>query len=202
MIFIANGWHWSIFNHEEISCRPGFLSFRVTGKKAKKAFQNESGGHRWQRVPPTERSGRRQTSTVTVAVLDEPSESEIHINPSDIEEKFTRGSGPGGQHRNKTDTTVILTHKPSSICVRVDGGRSQHTNRITAMNVLRAKLKAKADKDLLCARESHRRNQVGSGMRGDKRRTIAIQRDSVTDHVTGKSISFKDFSRGKLGDLN
>ncbi len=112
-----------------------------------------------------------------------------------------RGSGAGGQHRNKTDTAVILKHGPSGIAVRVDGGRSQHMNRLTALSVLRAKLKAQADLAQSDGRKRNRRQQVGSGMRGDKRRTIAVQRNSVTDHVTGRSISFKDFSRGRLADL-
>lgn len=134
-------------------------------------------------------------------MLEEPRESEVHIDPSDLEESFTRGSGAGGQHRNKTDTAVLLKHKPSGISIKVDGGRSQHSNRITAMNVLRAKLKAKTDGECSNARKGKRRNQIGSGMRGDKRRTIAVQRDSVIDHVTGRSISFRDFSRGKLKTL-
>lgn len=201
MVYTASGWRWSAFDHETIECRPGFLSFRVTGKRAARCFSQEAGGHRWQRVPPTEKRGRVQTSTVTVAVLEEPRESELHIDPRDLEESFTRGSGAGGQHRNKTDTAVLLKHKPSGITVRVDGGRSQHTNRLTALNVLRAKLKAGQDAANSSERRGRRRQQVGSGMRGDKRRTVAVQRDSVVDHVTGRSTSFRDYSRGKLESL-
>jgi len=134
-------------------------------------------------------------------VLEEPSEAEVRIDARDIDMSFMRGSGAGGQHRNKTDTAVLLKHKPSGIAVRVDGGRSQHANRISAMGVLRAKLLAQADSSNSKRRERDRRQQVGSGMRGDKRRTVAVQRDRVTDHVTGKSISFKDFSRGRLSGL-
>ena len=115
---------------------------RVTGKKAEEAFSHEAGGHRFQRVPPNEKRGRPQSSTVTVAVLEEPSARELHIDPKDLDESFTRGSGAGGQHRNKTDSCVLLTHTPSGITGRVDGGRSQHFNRQTAMGVLRARLKA------------------------------------------------------------
>jgi len=181
--------------------RPGFLSFRVIGKGALEAFKNEPGGHRWQRVPPTEKRGRVQTSTVTVAVLEEPQEHEVAIDPADLEESFCRGSGAGGQHRNKTDTAVLLRHKPTQILVRVDGGRSQHANRLTAMAVLRAKLKAAADEGAQVRRSRRRRDQVGTGMRGDKRRTVAVQRDSVVDHVTGRSTSFKDYQRGRLEKL-
>lgn len=184
-----------------VEVRPGFISFRVFGKGAARAFRCEAGGHRWQRVPPTEKRGRTQTSTVTVAVLEEPEESEVEISKSDLEEKFVRGSGAGGQHRNKTDTAVQLKHKPSGILVRVDGGRSQYNNRMTAIAVLRAKLKAKKDDAGDASVDRRRKDQVGSGMRGDKRRTIAVQRDDVVDHVTGKSISFKDYQRGKLKKL-
>ena len=201
MACTASGCRWSIFDHEPIEIRPGFLSFRVTGKKAAKLFAHEGGGHRWQRVPPTEKRGRVQTSTITVAVLEEPKEYELRIDPKDIDESFIRGSGAGGQHRNKTDTAVLLKHKPSGIAVRVDGGRSQHTNRLTALNVLRAKLKARIDAETSSARVRERRQQVGTGLRGDKVRTIAVQRDSVVDHVTGKAISFREFSRGRLRGL-
>ena len=83
MACTASGWRWSAFDHEQIELRAGFLSFRVTGKGAARTFQNEGGGHRWQRVPPSEKRGRVQTSTVTVAILQEPRESELRIDPSD-----------------------------------------------------------------------------------------------------------------------
>jgi peptide chain release factor 1 len=103
-------------------------------------FAHESGGHRWQRVPPTEKRGRVHTSTVTVVVLEEPTSSELTIDPRDLEEKFTRGSGAGGQHRNKTDSAVQLRHKPTGVAVRAENGRSQAANRETALRLLRARL--------------------------------------------------------------
>jgi len=174
---------------------------RVTGRGAVRAFCHEGGGHRFQRVPPNEKRGRVHTSTVTVAVLEQPKEHEVAIDPRDLEESFTRGSGAGGQHRNKTDTCVLLTHKPSGIRVRVDGGRSQHVNRQTALEVLRARLKAAGSERLTEDRNNSRRRQLGSGMRGDKVRTIAVQRDSVIDHGTGKSMKAKEYMRGHLKQL-
>jgi peptide chain release factor 1 len=174
---------------------------RVSGRGAAKAFAHEPGGHRFQRVPPTEKRGRVQTSTVTVAVLVEPEEHELQIDPRDLEESFTRGSGKGGQHRNKTDTCVILKHLPTGIIVRIDGGRSQHINRQTALGVLRARLRTAERDKTIRDRNQNRKAQVGTGMRGDKVRTIAMQRDSVIDHQTGKTMKAKDYLRGNLRDL-
>jgi peptide chain release factor 1 len=173
----------------------------VTGKNAKELFRHEPGGHRWQRVPPTEKRGRKQSSTITVAILEEPRAHEVHIDPRDLDESFTRGSGKGGQHRNKTDTCVILKHLPTGIQVRVDGGRSQHVNRETALGVLRARLKDAGTERVSKDRNARRRRQVGSGMRSDKVRTVALQRDSVSDHQTGKSTSAKMYLRGHLREL-
>lgn len=194
-------WIRSIFDHEIVDERPGFLLFRVEGKKAAQTFENEPGGHRWQRVPPTEKRGRVHTSTVTVAVLGEPQEHEVRIDPSDLEESFTRGSGKGGQHRNKTDTAVVLKHRPSGFQVRVDGGRSQHSNRLMALRILRARLKDVGESQAMAGRNARRRRQVGSGMRGDKVRTVAVQRDQVTDHRTGKTTTVRRYLRGHLRDL-
>jgi peptide chain release factor 1 len=175
--------------------------FRVSGRGADDAFEHEAGGHRWQRVPPTEKRGRVQTSTVTVAVLEEPSEYEVQIDPRDLDEKFVRGSGKGGQHRNVTDSCVVLTHKPSGIKVRVDGGRSQHINRETAMGLLRARLKAAGQAQVSGNRSARRKAQVGTGMRADKVRTVALQRDQVTNHLNGRSMPAKLYLRGQIGDL-
>jgi len=177
------------------------MLMRVTGKNADVAFCHESGGHRFQRVPPNEKRGRVQTSTVTVVVLDEPSEHEVYIDPRDLEEQFVRGSGKGGQHKNKVSTCVMLKHKPSGIQVRVDGGRSQALNRETALGVLRARLKVAGDTKRTKERNANRRQQVGKGARGDKRRSIALQRDQVTDHETGKRTTYERYRKGFLADL-
>lgn len=178
--------------------RPGFLVASVTGRGAEKLFARESGGHRWQRVPPNEKRGRVHTSTVTVVVLPEPKETEFVIDPRDLEEKFTRGSGAGGQHLNKTSTAVQLRHVPTGVAVRAENGRSQADNRATALRLLRARLVEAQQRAAVDQRDRDRRQQAGSGQRGDKVRTIALQRGQVTDHRTGKSCSAREYQRGKL----
>lgn len=190
------------FSCEILEERPGFLLFRCVGAGAKKLFQHEAGGHRIQRVPPTEKRGRVHTSTVTVAVLDEPTPAELHIDPKDLDESFTRGSGAGGQHRNVTDSAVVLVHKPTGVRVRIDGGRSQHTNRQTALTVLRARLLEQQLSAENSQQAATRKQQVGSGMRGDKIRTVQMRRGKVTDHRTGKKTSLKRYLRGYLEDLH
>ncbi len=173
----------------------------MSGRGAERAFAHESGGHRWQRVPPNEKRGRVHTSTVTVVVMAEPSAGELELDPRDLEEKFTRGSGKGGQHRNKTDSAVQLRHKPSGMAVRVENGRSQATNRETALRLLRARLAAAKQQSEAAERHRLRREQAGSGQRGDKVRTIALQRDQVTDHRTGRSCSAREYLRGRLRSI-
>lgn len=188
----------SVFDVEILDFRPGFATLRVSGKSAKKIFEGEAGGHRWQRVPPTEKRGRVHTSTITVAVLPEATQQEIHIDPNDLKESFTCGSGPGGQHRNKNATAVQLTHIPTGVMVRAESSKSQKTNRENALAILKARLLSEKKKQYFQEREKIRQEQVGSGMRGDKVRTIQVKHDLVTCHITGKKISYKDYSRGKL----
>lgn len=171
------------------------------GKGVEEAFKNESGGMRWQRVPPNEKRGRVHTSTVTVAVLPEPDESRLKIDPRDLEWSTCRGSGAGGQHRNKTESAVQLKHVPTGIMVRCESERSQHQNRATALSALRAKLWQDIQDRGREGRNAERRCQVGSGMRGDKVRTYRTQDDSVTDHRTGRKASLKSVMRGDLDDL-
>ena len=172
------------------------IVLRISGEKAKEAFANEAGGHRWQRVPPTERRGRTQTSTITVAVLPEVQESQLKISESDLEITTCRSTGKGGQHVNKTESAVQIKHIPSGLMVRSENSRSQPQNKATAMSILRARLWDAEQKKAAREREKDRRNQVGSGMRGDKRRTIRCQDGIVNDHVTGKQWSYKDYTRG------
>lgn len=168
---------------------------RVSGDKAYSIFKDEAGGHRWQRVPETERNDRVHTSTITVAVLIEPTEKELVISEKDLEWTTRRGSGPGGQHRNKTESCVDLLHKPSGIKVTMDS-RSQHENKVMALQVLRARLKDKQKNNQAQAVNNNRQAQIGNGYRGDKRRTVRVQDNQVVDHVLGKTMDYKNYSRG------
>jgi peptide chain release factor 1 len=168
----------------------------VTGRGAWETFKNEPGGHRWQRVPPNEKRGRVHTSTVTVAVLPEPTETQVVLRDEDLEFATCRGSGAGGQHRNKTESAVQLKHTPTGLMVRCESERSQSLNKETARQVLRARLWQLEQDRISGARASDRKRQVGSGMRGDKRRTIRTQDDVVNDHETGKQWRYKDYARG------
>ncbi len=152
-------------------------------------------------MPPTEKRGRVHTSTVTVVVLDEPRSREISIDRRDLVERFVRGSGAGGQHKNKTSNAVALTHTPTGLSVRVDSGRSQHFNRVAALELLRAKLAARARTRDQSTREATRRKLAGSGMRGDKIRTIQVRNDVVVDHVRGTRMSYRRYARGYLDEL-
>jgi peptide chain release factor 1 len=130
-----------------------------------------------------------------------PEEHEYRIDERDLDWKTCRGSGAGGQHRNVTDSAVQLTHRPSGLTVRCENERSQHQNRITALALLRARLGEAQATEQQSTRNEHRREQVGTGMRGDKRRTVALQRDQVHDHITDRKMSAKLYLRGKLEDL-
>lgn len=167
----------------------------VTGRGAAALFAGETGGHRWQRVPPTEKRGRVQTSTITVAVLEAPRDVTAQIRPEDVDVETMRGSGAGGQHRNKTDSAVRARHRPTGIEVRCESERSQHRNRELAMAVLAARVLEAQRGAADGARADDRRRQVGSGQRGDKRRTIRTQDDQVND-VDGRSWRFKAYERG------
>lgn len=176
--------------------RPGIIILRATGRGARALFDGEAGGHRWQRVPPTEKRGRVQSSTITVAVLDEYVDATVVIRDEDLAWTACRAPGNGGQHVQKTDSAVQLTHVPTGIQVRCHEGRSQHKNKLDALAKLRARLTADARAAATQARVETRREQVGSGMRGDKRRTIRVQDDSVVDHLTGRTWRLRDYLRG------
>lgn len=167
----------------------------IAGRGASALFTGEKGGHRWQRVPETEKRGRVHTSTITVAVLEESRHVDLGIRPEDIDVETMRGSGAGGQHRNKTDSAVRARHRPTGIEVRCESERSQHKNRELALRVLSARV---ADRDHAMMEESRaadRRQQVGAGQRGDKRRTIRVQDDQVIDQ-DGRVWRFKEYARG------
>ncbi len=136
------------------------------------------------------------TSTITVAVLPLADERATPIPETEIEWHATRGSGAGGQHRNVTDSAVVMTHVPTGITCRAEGERSQHANRARALEVLRARVSEQARATRAGERADARRAQVGSGMRGDKRRTIRTQDDQVNDHEDGRAWRYRDYVRG------
>lgn len=174
-----------VFEVTIVDDRPGLVIVTVAGAGCKALFANEGGGHRWQRIPPSEKRGRVHTSTVTVAVLDPDAVIGQALDPRDVEVVTARGSGPGGQNRNKTESCVIVTHRPTGLQVRIDNERSQHQNRATAMKVLAARLYENEREKAFAQRRQDRLQQVGSGQRGDKVRTYRTQDDQITDHRTG-----------------
>lgn len=178
------------------------ITFMVEGSGAYSRFKFESGVHRVQRVPETESQGRIHTSTVTVAVLPEAEAVEIEINPADIILESCKSSGAGGQHINKTESAVRLTHKPTGIVVECQQERSQLQNREKAMQMLRTKLldiKRTEQNEKIAATK---KSQVGSGDRSEKIRTYNYPQSRITDHRINKSVfSFEAFLNGQIDEM-
>lgn len=178
------------------------ITFTVTGEGAFSKLKFESGVHRVQRIPVTESNGRIQTSAVTVAVLPEAEEVEISIAPSDVHFESCKSSGAGGQHINKTESAVRLTHKPTGIVIECDSERSQLQNKETAMRLLRTKLLDMKQREQDEAIASARRSQVGGGDRSEKIRTYNFPQSRVTDHRIGKTLySLDRFMNGEMEEL-
>lgn len=164
----------------------GEVTCRISGPKAAKRFSQEAGVHCIQRVPPTEKNGRRQTSFVMVAVLPMPPKHEVKLLPeSELEVKTAVGQGPGGQHRNRTESCVRMIHRPTKMEVVIDG-RNQHQNRREAHRILSvkvAKMKAREDWQEY---DQRRKNQIGDGGGSDKIRTYNYIQSRAVDHRNGK----------------
>ena len=178
------------------------ISFTVEGDGAYSRFKFESGVHRVQRVPETESQGRIQTSTATVAVLPEVEDVEIEIKDSDLIYESCKSSGAGGQHINKTESAVRLTHKPSGIVVECQEERSQFKNKDKALKMLRAKLYDIKQREQSEKVASDRKSQVGTGDRSEKIRTYNYPQNRVTDHRIGVTLhSLDSFVNGNIGQM-
>ncbi|MEE4192775.1 MAG: peptide chain release factor 1 [Halieaceae bacterium] len=192
---------------EVISERPGDhggykeIISRVAGRDVYAHLKFESGAHRVQRVPETESQGRIHTSACTVAILPEPDEvDEVEINKSELRIDTYRASGAGGQHVNKTDSAVRITHLPTGIVVECQDERSQHKNRARAMSLLHAKLMSSARDEQAAAQAEERRNLVGSGDRSDRIRTYNFPQGRITDHRINLTLyKLDEVMEGDLG---
>jgi len=174
----------------------------VKGTEVNKFLKFESGVHRVQRVPETEASGRIHTSTVTVAVLPEVEDVEVDFNPKDIRIDTYAASGPGGQHVNKTESAIRITHFPSGIVVTCQDEKSQHKNKEKALKIMKARLFEHEKNKQNASIAMNRKSQVGSGERSEKIRTYNFPQSRVTDHrVNGRNFNISSIIDGDLDDL-
>ncbi|MBI4159977.1 PCRF domain-containing protein [Candidatus Wolfebacteria bacterium] len=205
------GWRFTVVDSSQTSLE-GFKSFTAeiegdgnpsvnSGPSGPyEALRNESGVHRVQRIPKTEKSGRIHTSTVSVAILPLVEAKEVEIKDNDLEVTFSRAGGPGGQNVNKVETAVRILHKPTGIVVASRAGRAQHANREIAMQVLRAKLYEEQQRQAVGSITDLRREQIGSADRSEKIRTYNFPDDRITDHRS--NIKVHNIEKVLDGDLD
>jgi peptide chain release factor 1 len=174
-------------------------SFEILGKQVYDHLRYETGVHRVQRIPATEKQGRIHTSTASVAILPMRKKSTIEINPGDIDMEFSRAGGAGGQNVNKVETAVRLIHRPTGIDVRCESDRTQLKNRIKAMEMLTAKLEALHEEEEARKHAATRKNQIGTGDRSEKIRTYNFPQNRITDHRIKQSWHSIDATLG--GDI-
>jgi peptide chain release factor 1 len=195
------GWRFEILDYDEsdLGGVKGAVG-EIAGRGVFARLKFESGVHRVQRVPATESQGRIHTSTVTVAVLPEAEEVDVQIDEKDLRIDTYRASGAGGQHVNKTDSAVRITHLPSGIVVAMQEEKSQHKNRAKAMKVLRARLYEQNRSAAAATRAADRRSQVGTGDRSERIRTYNFPQGRVTDHRIG--LTLHKIERVMLGEFD
>ncbi len=178
------------------------ISFMISGEGAYSRFKFESGVHRVQRVPDTEAQGRVHTSTVTVAVLPEAEDVEIEINPADLQIDTYRAGGAGGQHVNKTESAIRITHIPTGVVVECQDERSQYKNKDKAMKVLKSRLLEAKIREQESAVAQERRSQVGTGDRSERIRTYNYPQSRITDHRIGLTLyRLEDVLNGDLDEI-
>lgn len=199
----ARGWKVEMIDAAE-SEAGGFstLTFIIKGDHVYGDMKFESGTHRVQRVPKTESQGRIHTSTATVLVLPDTDDVEIEIDPADLTFETHRASGAGGQHVNKTDSAVRITHLPTGITVNCQDGRSQHENRATALRIIKARVYDEYQRKANEEKSKERQSKIGTGDRSEKIRTYNYPQNRVTDHRIGLTIQQLDrIVEGKLDDI-
>jgi peptide chain release factor 1 len=195
------GWRFEILEYADTELgglKEGIAN--ITGRNVFARLKFESGVHRVQRVPATESQGRIHTSTVTVAVLPEAEEVDVEINEGDLRIDVYRASGAGGQHVNKTESAVRITHIPSGVVVAMQEEKSQHKNRAKAMKILRARLYEQQRASLHATRAADRRSQVGTGDRSERIRTFNFPQGRVTDHRI--NLTLYKIDRVLLGEMD